>query len=213
MKRETPIVHIIAQESEHDEALIIGNRAGLEALHKTLSTALAKRSGQTNALAFCRDGEGYRLCVIMREKMNDVPMGYTDPGARDNTKWPDWLLDRVIEPPAPTRVQRKRAKGWRMPPGAVYVGRPGPLGNPFVPGVEVQISKYMKQTAGTVEGSVILYRQHIEHEIANNRSVRQKVEGLRGRTLVCWCRVGDPCHADVLLEIANRPLVCEAVDA
>lgn len=26
---------------------------------------------------------------------------------------------------------------------------------------------------------------------------------LRGRNLACWCRPGDPCHADVLLEIAN----------
>lgn len=24
----------------------------------------------------------------------------------------------------PKRIQRKRTKGWRMPPGAVYVGRP-----------------------------------------------------------------------------------------
>jgi Domain of unknown function (DUF4326) len=28
---------------------------------------------------------------------------------------------------------------------------------------------------------------------------------LRGRTLACWCRPGDPCHADVLLEMANTP--------
>jgi hypothetical protein len=28
---------------------------------------------------------------------------------------------------------------------------------------------------------------------------------LRGRTLACWCRPGDPCHADVLLEMANAP--------
>lgn len=26
---------------------------------------------------------------------------------------------------------------------------------------------------------------------------------LRGKNLACWCRPGDPCHADVLLEIAN----------
>lgn len=27
---------------------------------------------------------------------------------------------------------------------------------------------------------------------------------LRGRDLACWCKPGEPCHADVLLEIANR---------
>jgi hypothetical protein len=31
----------------------------------------------------------------------------------------------------PERIQRKRTKGWRMPEGAVYVGRPTIFGNPF----------------------------------------------------------------------------------
>jgi hypothetical protein len=31
------------------------------------------------------------------------------------------------------RIQRSRAKGWRMPEGAVYVGRPTLWGNPWVP--------------------------------------------------------------------------------
>lgn len=29
------------------------------------------------------------------------------------------------------RLQRSRARGWRMPADAVYVGRPSPWGNPF----------------------------------------------------------------------------------
>jgi Domain of unknown function (DUF4326) len=31
----------------------------------------------------------------------------------------------------PKRIQRKRTKGWKMPPNTVYVGRPTRLGNPF----------------------------------------------------------------------------------
>jgi hypothetical protein len=31
------------------------------------------------------------------------------------------------------------------------------------------------------------------------------VKELRGKNLACWCKLGEPCHADVLLEIANRP--------
>lgn len=27
---------------------------------------------------------------------------------------------------------------------------------------------------------------------------------LRGKDLVCWCPLDQPCHADVLLELANR---------
>jgi hypothetical protein len=26
---------------------------------------------------------------------------------------------------------------------------------------------------------------------------------LKGKDLACWCRLDQPCHADVLLEIAN----------
>lgn len=31
----------------------------------------------------------------------------------------------------PKRIQRQRTKGWRMPAGCVYVGRPTKWGNPF----------------------------------------------------------------------------------
>ena len=33
---------------------------------------------------------------------------------------------------APRRIQRKRAKGWKMPENTVYVGRPSRFGNRFV---------------------------------------------------------------------------------
>lgn len=33
-----------------------------------------------------------------------------------------------------------------------------------------------------------------------------EVAQLRGHDLACWCKPGAPCHADVLLELANRPL-------
>ena len=32
----------------------------------------------------------------------------------------------------PQRIQRRRTKGWRMPTGAVYVGRGTPWGNPWM---------------------------------------------------------------------------------
>lgn len=34
----------------------------------------------------------------------------------------------------PCRIQRKRSKGWRMPAGAIYIGRPSKWGNPYWPG-------------------------------------------------------------------------------
>jgi hypothetical protein len=45
------------------------------------------------------------------------------------------------------------------------------------------------------------YRLHLtEHpEIAD----RARAE-LRGHDLACWCPLDQPCHADVLLELANE---------
>lgn len=51
---------------------------------------------------------------------------------------------------------------------------------------------------------------------ANGNVERTKlVDGLpklRGKNLACWCALDAPCHADVLLDLANRP-VCEQVPA
>jgi hypothetical protein len=35
------------------------------------------------------------------------------------------------------------------------------------------------------------------------------LDELRGRDLACWCPLDEPCHADVLLEIANAERVTE----
>jgi hypothetical protein len=40
--------------------------------------------------------------------------------------------------------------------------------------------------------------------------LRDVAKELRGKNLACWCKPGEPCHADVLLELANAP-VCEEV--
>jgi hypothetical protein len=50
------------------------------------------------------------------------------------------------------------------------------------------------------------YRAHVLEQ-AGISLIRS---ALRGKNLACWCPLDQPCHADVLLEIANRPLVCEA---
>lgn len=45
---------------------------------------------------------------------------------------------------------------------------------------------------------------------ADFTTVAEVREQLRGKNLACWCNPGAPCHADVLLELANTP-VCEAI--
>jgi hypothetical protein len=39
------------------------------------------------------------------------------------------------------------------------------------------------------------------HGYPTDDEIRQE---LRGKNLACWCPEGSPCHADVLLEIANE---------
>ncbi len=89
----------------------------------------------------------------------------------------------------PKRIQRSRAKGWRMPEGAVYVGRPTMWGNP-----------YRVPFNGDRDACVRLYRESLKVQRAFRREVRKQ---LRGKDLACWCPLDQPCHADVLLEIAN----------
>jgi hypothetical protein len=84
------------------------------------------------------------------------------------------------------RVQRSRQRGTRLPDGAVYVGRPTKWGNPF--------------THGPVEQVVAAYRQWLGREIMRGNL---DLGELRGKTLACWCPLDQPCHADVLLELAN----------
>lgn len=73
-----------------------------------------------------------------------------------------------------------------MPEGAVYVGRPSKWGNPYKVGTCL---------IGNAEMATMAF--------AANLPLRFNCEELRGKTLVCWCPVGSPCHADVLLRIAN----------
>jgi hypothetical protein len=92
----------------------------------------------------------------------------------------------------PKRIQRKREKGWKMPEGAVYVGRPTIWGNNF------SVKEYGRDLA------LLNFRMRVD----GLRKIRaldtvMNVRFLRGKDLACWCPLDQPCHADILLEIAN----------
>lgn len=92
---------------------------------------------------------------------------------------------------APVRIQRKRTKDWRMPEGAVYVGRPSRWGNRFYMGLPAN---------PTAEDCVRRFRSE---QVPELQAGNPDIGSLRGKSLVCWCRLDVACHADVLLEIAN----------
>lgn len=98
----------------------------------------------------------------------------------------------------PTRIQRRRTKGWRMPADTVSVCRPGPFGNPF--GVHPD--------EGGAAAAVRLYSEWIRGdwpgtEPQRRRDLIKKLPTLRGKNLACFCPLDQPCHADVLLDLAN----------
>ncbi len=68
----------------------------------------------------------------------------------------------------------------------VYIGRPGPWGNPF----EIGRDGTRKQVVG-------LYRIQLWADIRHGRVTREQLAELHGKTLGCWCSP-QPCHGDVL---------------
>lgn len=97
---------------------------------------------------------------------------------------------------------------------AVNVARPGKWGNPFVvapankPGHVFKGAAYGYIAVPTVEDAVACYREMIAAEGESADDLRARLPELHGKNLACWCKPGAPCHADALLELANRP-VCE----
>lgn len=115
------------------------------------------------------------------------------------------------------RVQLKRTKGWRMPENTVKVDRSTRWGNPFVVGVHGTRKECVDFFMGLMAGGVVLGfgknddgSWFADTQIAYRKHVKRNRRFLRGKNLACWCPLVDkdgkpvPCHADVLLEIANR---------
>lgn len=110
----------------------------------------------------------------------------------------------------PKRIQRKRTKGWRMPEGAVYVGRPTKWGNPFTVekyGLRTALEYYRAFLTGELavlpDAARKTYRGYERNNpVAYDIAMMARVF-LKGKDLACWCPLDQPCHADVLLEIAN----------
>lgn len=109
----------------------------------------------------------------------------------------------------PRRIQLRRTKGWRKPANTVVVARPTKWGNPFrvqqYTMVEVDqglmAADAVQGICVTAEATVNKYRRWLK---GFGRPIcRDAKEQLRGKNLACWCKLHAPCHADVLLELAN----------
>lgn len=85
-----------------------------------------------------------------------------------------------------------------MPPNTVKVDRSTKFGNPFPVG-----EKLWAECGILIEPplAVALFKTYLPFR---NQLVATIKKELRGKNLACWCKIGAPCHGDVLLEIANR---------
>jgi len=128
----------------------------------------------------------------------------------------------------PSRIQISRNKGARLPDGAVIVDRRTCWGNPFKPGMKIIVPGRFGSAGSPYDGewpvgeyvrgggmppyeirrvrdtadAVELFADYIRHDTEEwpLPAIRHR---LGGRDLACWCKPGDPCHADVLLALAN----------
>lgn len=116
----------------------------------------------------------------------------------------------------PQRIQLRRTAGWRMPPGTVHVARPTRWGNPFnwtdypriqwAEGDPVLVSEVQRRVRAVKDfRSLLLHRTDDSFSYPSYEEIRAE---LAGKNLGCWCPLSQPCHADVLLHIAN-PEECQ----
>jgi len=110
---------------------------------------------------------------------------------------------------APQRIQLKRTKGFNLQRAsanlnglaAIKCARPSMYGNPFkvgalgVPDNQEAVKRFRRMVSRADIGD-----SHTWFVFSRER-IRQD---LRGINLACWCRLDEPCHVDVILEIANE---------
>lgn len=103
----------------------------------------------------------------------------------------------------PTRIQRKRTKGYRLPPNTLCCTRPGKWGNPFETAEEFRTG--MQDASESfwpvaphprgMSGEVFMRLLHIHNYLEDLRQFDH---------LACWCPLDADCHVDVLIELLRK---------
>jgi hypothetical protein len=88
-----------------------------------------------------------------------------------------------------------RVVNIRTAPCDVYIGRPGPFGNPYVIGSDGDRDEVIRK-----------FRMYFYQRLKIDPEFKTKVEALRGRTLGCYCAPLS-CHGDVILEWVETSLM------
>jgi hypothetical protein len=118
----------------------------------------------------------------------------------------------------PERIQLRRSKGWRKPPGVVVVSRPSRWGNPYRV-VRVAICVTLVRWSGphwhvvwpdggswcfeSKRAAAARAAELFRWWLLGDPDLMRQLRELAGRDVACWCALGDPCHGDEILELAN----------
>lgn len=117
--------------------------------------------------------------------------------------------------PRPQRMQVSRKAGFNLQEAsqalnglpAKLVTRPGPWGNPF--SIDEVAATYALDRPAAQAKAVSMAAEWLRGTLAPALSpgdppsldtIRRE---LAGHNLACWCKPGTPCHADILIELAN----------
>ncbi len=111
------------------------------------------------------------------------------------------------------RIQRRRVKGWRAPAGAIDVGPGSKWRNPIVvSGADpwwsvdygpIEMGDFSSQRDAMQHAAACFRWQLANHPTVIGFTADDVRAELAGHDLMCDCPLDKPCHADVLLELAN----------
>jgi hypothetical protein len=166
-----------------------GRNAGIVA-SSPIGEGDAQAGRERVAAVFAADiAAGTITVTVVRER----PVAATQTHRRQRREGPGVMATAV----EPVRVWRRRVPGWRMPAGTRYVGRGSHWGNPH------PVNEACEACGGVLHSpvqAVVLFREHL----AQHPELLARVGELAGQNLACWCKPTQPCHADVLIDLANR---------
>jgi hypothetical protein len=123
-------------------------------------------------------------------------------------------IEQITRPHA-LRIQRRRVRGYTLPDGAVYVGRPSIWGNPW--SREDTLATGLFDPAHVPEANVLNYFDWLTSDCERvkrftiyaelepvRREILRRLPELSKRPVACWCGLDEWCHGDVLCFLSNE---------
>lgn len=141
--------------------------------------------------------------TLTDERTNGLTDVIQDSGAKSLVPDPPNGVDNRV----PKRIQMSRQHPWRAEnPDAVIVARPSKWGNP---NRASDPNWYYPDELMGAGAAVLLFRHDLTgdgiwwHKGDRYMTLEDVRSELAGKDLACWCALDQPCHADILLELAN----------